>query len=337
MNLIATIQQSLSNEVLGKIGSQIGQGQEKTRTDLAAVVPAVLAAFGGMSAREDGLRQLSGALGGFNAGSLGDPAKALAGTAENWTASGGQLLQKLFGRDTLSGLVSALGPATGLNAEQITKLIALVLPLLAGSVGSAWKSRGSDPSALAGLLMEQRAAFAGALPAGFSLDAIPGLEPPRVPTPGGGRSGILMLILVLAIAAAVYYFYSNPQQFQKLKDMVVPPTIPEKKGDNQPKNGVGGELDGGVEERNRAPDRRRKAIVVDEAKNETKSDGATKDQEGSAPKAAGDGKPGDEKAGDGSATKSEPGKSAAAPKPADPGKGGEAPKSDALKERQPGR
>jgi hypothetical protein len=70
MNLVKQIMDQLSGGALGQLSSLLGTDEETTERATTAVVPSLLSVLGRMASTDDGARNLSSTLGGFDTSML---------------------------------------------------------------------------------------------------------------------------------------------------------------------------------------------------------------------------------------------------------------------------
>ncbi|MCI0357935.1 MAG: DUF937 domain-containing protein [Planctomycetaceae bacterium] len=185
MDLVKLVTEQLSGDVLRSLGSLIGADSESTREAAGAAVPALLSGLAGMAQTDDGARKLASTINNLETsvpgglGALGNLAGMLGGDAGGDASSvpslGGRLLSSLFGDSLSSGIANAVGRFAGLDASLTKKLLAWLLPLVLGVIGSRWKNQGGSIGGLASLFADQKQNIARAAPSGFNLASIPGL------------------------------------------------------------------------------------------------------------------------------------------------------------------
>ena len=180
MNLVDLVKGQMTPEVIGKLSGLVGEGEDKTRVATAAAVPSLLAAVSGVATSGGGAQKLMSALSGLDVGALSNAGKALTGgDPGSLLQTGSGLMGNLLGGGAQSGIVDAVAKFAGLGSGPAKNLIAYLLPMILGVIGGQAKSRGLDAQGLAGMLAEQKPNIASALPAGFSLPSIPGLDAGR--------------------------------------------------------------------------------------------------------------------------------------------------------------
>jgi hypothetical protein len=182
MNLVKQIMDQLSGGALGQLSSLLGTDEETTERATIAVVPSLLSVLGRMASTDDGARELTSTLGGFDTSILGNVTQALSGNTSSFLGRGNSLLGSLFGDGITSALASTLSRFTGLNSGLTKTLLGYLTPIVLGKVANQWKNQGGTPQALKNLFADQRENIANAVPAGFSLADIPDIDEVRTPT-----------------------------------------------------------------------------------------------------------------------------------------------------------
>jgi uncharacterized protein (UPF0333 family) len=181
MDLVKLITDQLSGDALGELSSQLGTDSDTTRDATSAAVPAILAGLTGLAGSDDGARKLASTLNNLDSSAsgglagLGNIANMLGGDASALQQKGGSLLASLFGDSLVSNIAASVGRYAGLDAAMTKKLLAWLMPLVLGFIGSKWKNQGGSIGGLASLLSDQRQNIAKAVPSGFELGSIPGL------------------------------------------------------------------------------------------------------------------------------------------------------------------
>jgi hypothetical protein len=175
MNLVKTLEDMLSGDVLDKISAKIGADPGSTSRAASAAVPTLLASLANLASDNDGARRLSNVLGSADTNAFGNFSQALASDSSGLLSKGMGLLGSLFGGGMLNNIVSAIGRYADMDSAIVQKLLGFITPMLLGKVASQWKSQGGTPAALSNLLNDQARYIPNAMPPGFSLDQVPGL------------------------------------------------------------------------------------------------------------------------------------------------------------------
>jgi hypothetical protein len=176
MNLVRMIEDQLSGDTLGKLSSAIGADPEATGAATRAAVPTILSGLVSQFSGSDGANRLSNILGGIDSSSASNFANMLGGDSSSLLSKGSGLLGSLFGDGMINTVAGVIGRYSGLNPNAARALLGYLMPLVLGKVASQWRSEGGTTGALSNLLASQKRNIADAMPAGFSLDGIPGMS-----------------------------------------------------------------------------------------------------------------------------------------------------------------
>ncbi len=175
MNLVKLVMDQLSGDTMGKLSGLLGTDRSTAASAATVAVPSMLAGLVGMSSDDEGTRKLGATLGSIEAVGTGDFIYSLGSDVGSLAQKGSNLLGSLFGSGTRRGLVDSISRFSGLGSSATNNLLSVLAPVVLDEVATAWKGMGKNPSALTGMLAEQKQYIASALPAGFSLGSIPGL------------------------------------------------------------------------------------------------------------------------------------------------------------------
>jgi hypothetical protein len=167
-NLVTTIMQSLTPDMIGRIASLLGIDRNIAEKAIGAGIPAILASFGNLASSPDGARQLSNTLAQQPAGALDAVRAAIGSSQRNVADSGTSLLSGLIGNSGLTALAAALGSFAGTGTNTGKSLLGMLGPLVAGTLGQQQRNNGLDAGGLASLLTSQKDQIAGAMPPAFA-------------------------------------------------------------------------------------------------------------------------------------------------------------------------
>jgi hypothetical protein len=223
MNLVDLLKSQMSSEVTKQLGGMLGTSDSDTGNLLKASLPAILAGLGSVASKKDGADKIASAIGGLDAGMLGNLGKMLGGADAK---KGGDLLGSLLGNNMLTSLLPLLGKFVKLDPSLITKALGLLAPLVLSSIGSSFKGQKVDGAGISRLFSEQKSNIASAIPAGLSLASLPGLESlgnvgkvanqamnqagKAAAEAGGGLGKLLLpLIALAAIIGGIVWFMNN--------------------------------------------------------------------------------------------------------------------------------
>jgi hypothetical protein len=192
-NLVSYMMQFLTPDMVGRIAAALGLNRSDAQSGVSAVVPALLAAFGGLADKPGGaqslvntIRQQSGVLDNF-ASMIGGNNQA------SFIERGSSLLTSLLGTHDQAALTGAVARFSGLGQNRATSLLGMLAPVVMGLIGKHVGARGIDVGSLTSLLASQREEIAQALPAGMgqaleSSGLSSGLESLRSAAAQAGRA-----------------------------------------------------------------------------------------------------------------------------------------------------
>ncbi len=164
-NLIPLIMQFLAPAVIDKIADALGLDRTLARTVITAAVPALLGALTGAAAHPGGAQKLAEAAKGTN--SLDNLASLLgAGEVTALADKGSQVLGSLLGGQE-KALTSAVSTFAGTGQAAGASMLAMLTPLVIGTIKKAMAESGAGAAGVAQLLAAQKENVAAALPSGL--------------------------------------------------------------------------------------------------------------------------------------------------------------------------
>ncbi len=168
-NLVSTIIQLLSSNVISRIATSLGLEKTEVQSGVDAGVPALLAALTSLVSKPGGASALNGVIAQQQPGLLSDLSNVIGSSAQDDVMkSGMSAMSSLLGGSTLSSLTSAIGRYAGLGNNASQGLMGLLGPVVMGALGQAQRAGGLDANGLASLLQSQKGNIASALPTGIS-------------------------------------------------------------------------------------------------------------------------------------------------------------------------
>jgi hypothetical protein len=223
MNIVDVIKSQLSNEVLGKLSSVIGESEDKTKAALTGAVPGLLAVLAQLASSSSGADKVINSLKQVDTGSSGGVGDILSGGHGPVMEKGGSLLNILLGSSALPGVISMLSKFAGIAAGPAKGLLSLLAPLILSTIAKQFAGRSLTSQALSSFFSEQAPHINAALPSGFSLANIPGFSTatattaPRAavaasPAQSTGLPGwLLPLVGLCLLGALAWYFFGTGQ------------------------------------------------------------------------------------------------------------------------------
>jgi OmpA-OmpF porin, OOP family len=169
-NLIDTVKDYLTPDVMQKISSIIGETPSTAQRGIDSVVPALLTQVADLSSSTDGASQLSNLMDqATNNGNLLSnlPGQLSGGTVTQTLLNNGSgILSTLFG-DRLNSVIAAITSALGTGSASVSSLMKIAAPLVLAILAKERTARGMGTAGLASLLAEQKGSLARLLPAGL--------------------------------------------------------------------------------------------------------------------------------------------------------------------------
>jgi hypothetical protein len=177
MNLVDTIKNQLfSDGHLDQLSSLIGADTGGTKSAIGAAEPAVLSAISNLASSGGEAEKVISALGRLDGGSASNSAHMLADQADSVLERGTGFLNSLFGGSTIAGIVNAVSRFSGIGAGAMHKLLGYLMPVILGRIAARFAGKAPIAQGLTNMLADQKSAIANALPSGFSLHDIPGVD-----------------------------------------------------------------------------------------------------------------------------------------------------------------
>ena len=168
-NLISSIAQVLSSDVIARIASSLGIDRSQADKAMQAGIPGLLAAIVSLVSRPGGASALNGAIAQQQPALLSNLSKVVGGPTQNNLIDGGtSTLNSLLGSSTTALLTNAVGQYVGLGGNASKNILGLLAPVIMGVLGHEQRTNGLDADGVADLLESQKDNITRALPAGFS-------------------------------------------------------------------------------------------------------------------------------------------------------------------------
>ena len=213
-DLLETSTALLTPDRIQKAAALVGESPTSTQKSFAGIVPTILAGLMKLSSSDTGASQLLGLVKrvGGDGSMLNNLGALFGGGPATQTAmsTGREVLQTVFG-GKLDTVVDQLASASGVKTSSASSLLSLAAPLVLGVLGRGMKARGLNAGGLANLLLSEKSALAGRVPA--ALSGVLGLGGPSVtaarmtPVPFAPEAGSslrwLRWLLPLALFALV--------------------------------------------------------------------------------------------------------------------------------------
>src|SRR5262249_25979228 len=168
INLVSLIMQFLTPDMIGRIASALGLDRNNTQTAVGAAIPGLLAGLCGVSTQPGGAQKL-GEAARQQTGALGSFANMIGASGQSsLIEKGSQILSSLVGGQDQTALAGAVGKYAGLGQNASGSLLAMLTPVVMGTIGQHQGTRSLDAAGIRPLLSSHTYHIAAALPAGFA-------------------------------------------------------------------------------------------------------------------------------------------------------------------------
>ena len=155
-DLLGSLMGQLGSGGIGEIARTVGVSSSDVTNVLGGAVPAIMAGLTRNSASSGGAAGLAGALDRDHDGSILDDVMGYLGGGGNLAAGAGILGHVLGGRQ--GSIESAVSKSSGVDLGAVTKIMAMVAPLIMGALGKAKRQQGFDAGGLNQMLGQQERA-----------------------------------------------------------------------------------------------------------------------------------------------------------------------------------
>jgi len=158
MDLMQMLQGQISDDVLDQLSSQIGADKQQTAAAANGVFASILGGLAKNSSSSEGLSSLAMVLDRDHDGSILDDVMGMVGSAmqgqtnDNRALNGMGILSHVLGNQQ-DAAAQQISQSSGLNMNQVMKLMPILAPIVMGVLGRAKNSGGLDLGSLAQVLM----------------------------------------------------------------------------------------------------------------------------------------------------------------------------------------
>lgn len=139
---------------IGQMSQTLGLGEEDVSKVVGGAVPALMAALTRNSGSTDGAGALFAALDRDHDGSILDDVAGFLGNAGSAEQGAGILKHALGSRQ--ARVETALSQTSGVDSASVSKIVAMIAPLVMGALGRSQREQGLDAGGLASMLGQER-------------------------------------------------------------------------------------------------------------------------------------------------------------------------------------
>jgi outer membrane protein OmpA-like peptidoglycan-associated protein len=216
VNLIELITKEFSGDIVGKIGSFLGEDTSKITKGVGGAVPSILSGLLSKGSTESGASEILNLIKGGNFGesALKNIGNALSGggATNDLIKSGASILSTLFG-DKLGGIENLIASVSGLAKGSASSLLGMVVPFVMSILGKQVSSSGLNAGGLMSLLGSQKGFIEKLAPAGLanvlglsSLSNLGGATMGMVDKAAKRGSSFLKWLILIILAAIILFF-----------------------------------------------------------------------------------------------------------------------------------
>lgn len=153
-SILETLADQLDDQTLNQISAQLGTDSAKTEQAITAALPMLLGALGRNTASPEGAQSLANALQRDHDGSiLAHKQEAL--SSSTTLETGMKILGHVLGGKQ-NNVQTGVSQVSGLDANSTGQLLALLAPLVLGTLGKQQKEQNLGADGLASLLKQER-------------------------------------------------------------------------------------------------------------------------------------------------------------------------------------
>ena len=222
-NLMDMAKSYLTNELVSKASSALGESEGGISKILSAAVPSLIGSIADKASTSHGAEEVAKmAADNHSSGLLGSLGNFFGGdNSSNLLSSGGGIISSLLGGGQGNMLTSLISNFAGAKSSTVTTLLSMAAPAILGMIGKHSADNNVSASGLGSLMSGQKDLAMKALPSGFSLSSLfSGATNTATNTVshaadvveekvGGGMKWLLPLLLLGALVAGALYFFRD--------------------------------------------------------------------------------------------------------------------------------
>lgn len=152
-HLLETLSGQLDGQALQQIATQVGASEQKTRQAISLALPLLIGQMDRNTSDPAGAQSLAHALEKKHDGSILDNLAGFLSHPE--TGSGEGILGHVFG-GRKPKVEEGVSKATGLDMQQVGRLLMILAPIVMGALGREKRDRGLDPDGVGRVLKNER-------------------------------------------------------------------------------------------------------------------------------------------------------------------------------------
>jgi len=153
-SLLDAVMGQLQGGGIGQMSQSLGLGEADVTKVVSGAVPALMGALTRNSGSADGASALLGALDRDHDGSILDDVAGFLGSAGS-ADQGAGIVRHALG-DRQARVETALSETSGIDMASVSKILAMVAPVIMGALGRSQRQQGFDAGGLASMLGQER-------------------------------------------------------------------------------------------------------------------------------------------------------------------------------------
>jgi hypothetical protein len=150
-SLLDSVREQLGPDTIQQMSSALGADPSTTSSAVSLALPAILAGLSQNAAKPEGAAALDNALNAHDGSILDNLGSALGGAGVS--GIGGAILGHIFGARKTT-VEQGVGRASGLDAAQVMRLMAMLAPIVMGVLGRMKQSKQLDANRLPDVLQQ---------------------------------------------------------------------------------------------------------------------------------------------------------------------------------------
>ena len=222
-NLMDMAKSYLTNELVSKASSSLGESEGGISKIISAAVPSLISSIADKTSTTEGAHEVAKmAADQHSSGLLGSLGNFFGGdNSSSMLGGGASIISSLLGGGKGNMLTSLISNFAGSKSSSVGTILSMVAPAILGMIGKHSSDNNVSASGLGSLMSGQKDLAMKALPAGFSLSSLTSGATAAVSNAAtdtynnveekaGGMGKILLpLILLAGLALGAWYFFKD--------------------------------------------------------------------------------------------------------------------------------
>ena len=177
INLLDLVLKTAGKKFIPQLSSLLGESEDNLNSSIKPLIGTLLGGVMNKASDEKGAGELLNFItekGLAKDDLLSNFSGVLKNSAQGLEDSGAGVLDFIFGKDKIGGVMSMLSSTTSLKSSVVPKVLKMISPLVLGTVGKYIKSEGLKPAGILSLFKNQKSLLSGVIPDIAKLGALSG-------------------------------------------------------------------------------------------------------------------------------------------------------------------